>query len=109
MNKVTYDDTFEEFYSTHYFKSILILLSKFTNIDHVSNVEEILHHIHVFGYMLEFHGTSSPMPKSTPLIWYTGAYYGLKKFKIDYINYINNEILLRMSLRSIESLVLAPP
>ena len=41
---------------------------------------------------MEFHGTSSPMPTSTPLIWYTGKSYGLKIFKSDSVHYIDSDI-----------------
>ena len=58
----------------------------------MANVKEILHRIYVFGNLLECHGTLSYMPKYTSSICYTGASYGLKKFKSDYVHYIDNEI-----------------
>ena len=77
------------------FFSVPNLLLQFTTFDHASNVEGLLNCAHLFGSELEFHQTPLPTPTFTPLIWDTGASYGLTAFKNDFIDYHKADISVK--------------
>ena len=78
------------------FLSLPILMSKFTEMDHVQNVEKLCQLLAALSYRsLEnrlYNSCQKNYPKTLMLIWDSGASFGITLFRSGFIDYVEADI-----------------
>ena len=78
------------------FLQLTRMLKKFTLLDHAENAQSVVNRINLFRVALENRHNQPPGHESSflgcPLVWDTGASFGLTPFRADFIDYVECRI-----------------